>query len=96
MDSMKKQESAIIAFPSFILCLGSLKTIGDEQPLKGKIRRRVSCLNTKRPTFGAYHYTMAQLEVSESHEWKNYMRMERHLFTPFCNSLQVDLLNKII
>ena len=86
---MKEQETAIIALSFFILCLGSLKTIEDEQQLKGKKRRNswVSYINSKRPTFGAYHSTMAQLEVSESQEWRNYMRMDRHLFTAILQSI---------
>ena len=94
---MKEQETAIIALSSFILCLESLKTIEDEQQLKGKKRRNswVSYINSKRPTFGAYHPTMAQLEVSESQEWRNYMRMDRHLLL-FCNLLRVIFRNMIL
>ena len=94
MDSMKEQETAIIALSSFILCLGSLKTIEDEQQLEGKILRRVSYINTKRPTFDAYHSTMARLEVSESQEWRNYMRMERHLFTAILQSITSNILKQ--
>ena len=96
MDSIKEQDSAIIALSSFILCLGSLKTIEDEQQLKGKKNRNswVSYINTKRPPFGAYHSTMAQLEVSESQKWRNYMTLKKHLFTAILQSISGRILKQ--
>ena len=92
MDSSK--EELIIALASYIICLGS-HFIDTQNKLHQRATKRRHCwvshTNSKRSKFGAYHSTMAQLEVSQAKEWRNYMRMDKNLFTSLLQSISADI-----
>ena len=89
-----RREKLIIAVASYIICLGS-HFVDTQNKLQQRATERRDCwvshTHSKRSKFGAYHSTMAQLEVSQAKEWRNYMRMDKNLFTSLLQFISADI-----
>ena len=93
MDNSPDNEEMTFVLACYIVIMAGYMYIRKKVELQRQQRDRkrracwVSYINAKRPKFGAYNSTMTQLEVSKSNEWRNYMRMNKHLFTALLQSI---------
>lgn len=75
-------EEGLNQLAASILVAGSCYMLmKNKNPEKEKRSCWISELNCRRAQFGAYHSTLAELEVSDAKKWKNYLRMDTQLFT---------------
>ena len=93
MDNSPDNEEMTFVLACYIVIMAGYMYIRKKVELQRQQRDRkrracwVSYFIAKRPKFGAYNSTMTQLEVSKSNEWRNYMRMNKHLFTALLQSI---------
>ena len=85
-------EEIDIAILAAATCIIGATALLEKRRRKAKKRKCwVSYTNSLRSTYGAFNTTMAQLEVSQSEQWRNYMRMDKAMFTAILQSITTSI-----
>ncbi len=74
-----------------ILVASALLTLGESQPNEPTRECWVSQLMAERERRGVFHTTLPTMEASDTKKWKNYLRMDSHLFNALLQSVQASI-----